>query len=127
MLNPPANNVVIGLPYQARFKSRKLVEGSPLGAGLTQRKKVIYLGLIGADLHPQGVKFGPDFDRLDDMPLMEDGAEVDPDAIWADYDKDAHDFGGEWNTDSRVCILAESPKPATLTALVVITELNDKS
>lgn len=126
-ISPAANNVVAGLPYQAKFKSRKLVEGSPLGVGLGQRKKVVYLGLIGADLHPQGVKFGPDFDRLDDMPLMEDGAEVDQDAIWEDYDKDAHDFGGEWNTDSRVCILAESPRPATLTALVVISELNDKS
>lgn len=126
-LNPPANNVVIGLPYQGRYKSRKLVEGSGFGAGLTQRKRTAYLGVIGADIHAQGIKYGPNFDDLDDMPLIERGQAVDQDKIWEDFDTDAFEFPGSWVTDNRVCILAESPKPATLLALVVIQEVNDKA
>lgn len=57
--------------------------------------------------------------RLDDMPEMEDGKAVDEDEVWEAYDKDSIEFPGEWNTDSRIALVAQSPRPCTVLAAVV--------
>lgn len=115
-----------GLAYAARYKSTKLAYAAGLGTALTQRKRVNYLGLILANTHAQGLRFGPDFDNLDDLPLVEDGAEVDGDYVWAEYDKDAVEFPGTYDTDSRVCLEAAAPRPCTVLAAVIGLQTSDK-
>lgn len=110
------SKAVVGLPYDARYKSRKLIEGG----GLTQRKRVDHLGLLLENTHAQGISFGPDFDTMDDMPLVERGADVDQDSIWDEYDSDSVEFPGEWHTDSRICLKSNAPRPCTVLAAVAV-------
>ena len=114
--NAPYSNVIYGLPYTAQFKSAKL--GTIDGIGLLERKKVNQIGFIAENLHYQGLQYGPDFTELYDMPLVEQGQVTAADFIWEDYHEDNFPFGGEWIPDSRICLQAASPRPATILAAI---------
>lgn len=112
-----------GLYYMARWKSGKLGQlQSQIGLALKSHKTIAQLGLIAANIHRYGVKFGQDFDNLDDLPSMEDGAPVDEGAVREDYDQPTMTFPGTYTVDSRLCLQSESPKPATILALVAEVE-----
>jgi hypothetical protein len=116
-LPTPHRNVVIGLPYTAQFQSSKLgVQNS--GSMLNQQKKVGHIGFILADTHRRGVRFGPSFDYLDDMPQIENGAPVTQE-VETDYDENLIEFPGTWTTDMRVCIVGAAPRPATVMAITI--------
>ncbi len=118
---------VVGLPYSARYKSVKLAYGAMGGeTALTQKKKVTQLGVIARNMHYQGLRHGPDFDTLDDLPLVESYAETDADTIWTDYDAEPFTFAGNWASDSRLCLQACAPRPVTLLAAIVMMEENPK-
>lgn len=112
---------VVGLGYDARFKSSKLAYSAQGGTAINQKKRIDAIGLVLADTHAQGVRYGASYSDgdLDDMPLVEDGADVDPDAIWSHYDKAMIDQGSDWDTDPRLCIIASAPRPATVMAATV--------
>ena len=120
----PFSNVVYGLPYIGQFKSAKL--GTIGGIGLLERKKVNRLGFIAENLHYQGVQYGPDFNTLYDMPLVEQGQVTADDFIWEDYHEDNFSFGGEWIPDSRLCLQFQSPRPATILACLAEFESVEK-
>jgi hypothetical protein len=125
-LDSPASNIVAGLGYSAPYKSTKLAYSSVMGTALTQRKKVDRVGLILNNTHAQGLTFGPDFDVMDDMPRDEYGAYVPDGKIWEAYDSDAIEFPGDWNTDSRICLMAKAPRPVTILAAIIGIITNDK-
>jgi hypothetical protein len=50
----------------------------------------------------------------------------DDEAIKEVHDDVTHPFGGEWNTDSRVCMTIQPGHPASLLGLVVSMETNEK-
>lgn len=110
------SNIVYGLQYEGRFKSLKLA--SIEGIGLLERKRVNKIGFLAQNLHYQGLQYGPDFNNLYDLPLVEKGQETAEDFIWDEYHEDNFGFGGEWDPDSRICLLAQSPKPCTLLAAI---------
>lgn len=111
------SNIVVGVPYTAQFQSAKLgVQGQ--GSMLNQQKKGGHVGFILADTHRRGVRFGPSFDYLDDMPLIEDGALVTQE-VEADYDQNLIEFPGTWTTDMRICVVAQAPRPATVMAITL--------
>lgn len=116
-----------GLAYTARYKSTKLAYGAQAGTALTQRKRIDHLGVILSNTHVGGLQYGQDFDAMDDLPLVEDGAEVDSDFIYASYDKDAFEFPGDYNTDSRLCLQSQSPRPCTVLAAVIGMETNEQT
>lgn len=112
-----AGNIMVGLPYTARFKSGKLVAlATQLGTPLNQHKQIKGLGLCMADVHRRGVQFGKDFTHLDDLPSMEEGAAVDDNAIREAYDEPVFPFGGDWDTDSRLCLQSRAPRPCVILA-----------
>ena len=119
-LTTAASDVVAGLGYQARFKSAKLGELS--GITLLERKKVNRLGFIAKWLHHLGLKYGPDFTNMRELPQIENGKDVATDTVWEDYHEDDFAFGGDWDTDSRICLEANAPKPATLLAAIAEME-----
>ena len=121
-----ATTGIVGLAYRGRFKSTKLAYASQLGTALTQRKRQSHLGLVMRNTHAQGVKYGPDFDTLDDLPLIEEGAPVDTDSIHSEYDMDMFEFPGGWKPDSRLCLEMNAPRPATIMGVVVGLEETDK-
>jgi hypothetical protein len=112
----PFSNVIVALQYQAQFKSTKLA--SLQGIGLLEYKRVNKLGFLAENLHHLGLQYGPDFDTLYDLPQRERGQNIAPGFIWDDYHEEDFPFGGEWEEDSRVCLQAESPKPATVLAAI---------
>jgi len=114
----PVSAVVIGLGYSARFKSAKLGLATQNSVGMSLPKRGDHIRLLLADTHRKGLRFGPDFDNLDDMPLIEDGELVTAE-VAADYDNDPIEFPGAWGDDLRICLLAQAPRPATVMAVAL--------
>lgn len=119
-------NRCAGLAYRARYKGTKLAQVGNGRSGLTQKKKIGALGLILVDTHPQGLSFGPAFDRLDTMPETDRYADVDQSQTWDEYDSEPIWFPGEWDTDSRLCLEANAPRACTVLAAVVEMDQNSK-
>ena len=116
---------VVGLPYSAPWKSSRLVElMSQFGGSLTDRQRVESLGLILADVHAKGLKYGRTLVEADmqDLPEIEAGAPVDANAIRTDYSTEPIAFPGEWSSDARLCLLAKAPRPCTVLAAIANVE-----
>lgn len=109
-------NIVVGLPYDAQFQSAKLGVQGVSGSMLNQQKKGSAIGFILADTHRRGLRFGPTFDVLDDMPLIEEGTLV-TEEVAEEYDQNFIEFPGTWTTDLRICIVGQAPRPATVMAI----------
>ena len=120
-------SAVVGLAYRGRFKSTKLAYLAEAGmTALGQKKKVNYIGLLLADTHKKGIRYGMDFNNMDELPDVEDEQEVAANHVWPDYDKGLMEFEGEWNTDSRLCLEAHAPRPCTVLGCVISMQMNSK-
>lgn len=115
-----------GLPYSAKYKSSKLSYAAGLGTALLQKKKINQLGLIMSNCHAQGVKYGKDFNRMFALPKSPNWVPIDQNSVISDYDEESFPFGGEWDTDSRLCLQSEAPNPCTICAAIVSVQTNDK-
>lgn len=121
-----ATTGIVGLPYQASFKSFKLAFDAVQGStSLGQRQRVSSLAIIGANMHHKGVKYGKDFDSLQSLPQVIDGKPVATDTIFSSYDFPAISFAGDSAVDSRVCLRSFAPRPATILAAVVGLDTDD--
>ncbi len=116
----------VGLGYQARWKSSKNAFADAAGTALNQPKRIDGLAVILQNTHCRGLQYGPDFDTLDDLPLVEDYDELDHDTVHEFYDKDSFEFPGDWSTDSRLCLVANAPRPCTVLAATLTMQTNDK-
>jgi hypothetical protein len=114
--------VTVGLPYIAQFKSSKLAVATQMELLFGHGKRISEISFVLADTHAKGIRFGPDFDNLDDRPLREGWADIDPDEITEAYDEDTIMFQSEWATDLRVCLQAQAPRPCTVMAVKLIVE-----
>lgn len=108
-----ATTGVVGLGYRARFKTAKL------GQTLSKQKNVDRIAPVLKDTHAQGLWMGPDFDHLDNLPLMYQGAPVDSNSVYSEYDEESQSFPGNWNTDARVCMEARAPRSCNVLALTI--------
>jgi len=117
----------VGLAYDADFKSAKPALATAYGNSLLQKKIIHQIGVLMANTHAQGLTYGPDFDHLDNLPVMESGVAIDGDDVWTAYDKEPFTFSGTWDTDSRVCLRASAPRPCTLLAIVIGWNVHEKS
>lgn len=117
---------VVGLSYTAQWKSAKLAYAAQGGSALNQRKKFDHLGAILDRTHHRGLKYGPDFDNLSSLPLVEQDEDVAEDTIHQHYDEDPFEFEGEWKADSRLCLQAQAPRPCTILAATLPIEERGK-
>ena len=108
--------MVVGLSYTAQFKSSKLA--TAMRSTLNRKKKLDRLGVVLRNTHYQGLQYGPDFSNLYDLPQVEDGVTQAADTIYSHYDEERFPFGGEWDTDARLCLQAQSPRPCTVLSCV---------
>lgn len=122
----PVQTAVVGLGYEARFKSTKLGIGATQGSALTQKKKIETIGLLLADTHNQGIEYGQSFERMDPLPLVVEGVETPTDTIWTEFDNPMVPLPGVWQTDARLCLRATAPRPATVLAAVIGVSTHDK-
>jgi|GEM_PF-484003 len=121
-----ATTGIVGLAYRARFKSTKLAYAAGGGSALNRKKKITRLGLILAYAHAKGIKFGDSFDsdKMRQMPSMENGQAVDEDTVHTHYDEPLTSPIGGWDTDSRLCLESNAPRPCTVLAATVEVETN---
>lgn len=119
-------NAVVGIGYTAPWQSVKLAQTIQGGTTLGQVKNIDHLGVILANAHSQGLQYGPNFNDMQPMPLNEGGYNIDPNTVWSAYDNEPFEFDGDWDTDSRLCLLAASPRPVTITAAVIEMKTNVK-
>ncbi len=112
--------------FTAPFYSAKLAYGAQGGSALTQKKKIDHLGLILFDTHFQGLRMGQSFLALDGLPEMIQEAVVPDDTVFDEYDEPAIPVGGSWDTDARLCLLAQAPRPAKVGAVIVSINTNEK-
>lgn len=120
------SNAIVGLPYSSFYKSSKLAYASP--APLGQLKKVNAIGMVVSNTHYQGVRYGRDINCLDNLPLINPntGKKIAPNTIFSALDTKMFSFGGNWDTDSRICLSAQAPRPATILAVEFAITTNDK-
>jgi hypothetical protein len=127
-LSSAVTSAVVGLGYTAQYKSVKISAiydrgGTPL----TQPKIVTQLGVILKNTHYQGLTYGPTFDWMDSLPLIEGWTATATNTVWSDYDEGMFEFDGEYSPDARICFEANAPRPCTLIACVVGVQLNEKN
>lgn len=129
-LSVSVTDACVGLPYTAQWQSMKQAFAAALGTPLNQAKRIDQLGLVLQNTHAGGIHFGPDFDHLDDIPLADlprtlaNDAVPDEDAILTEYDQQMTGFNDIWSTDSRVCLQAASPRPATCLAFTASMDVS---
>lgn len=116
---------VVGLPYTATFKSAKLAYGAGLSIGSI--KKIDQIAFVLLHTHAQGLTFGQDLSAMEPMPLREDGSIVSDDYIWDQYDKKVNMVAGRWDSDSRIILRAQSPRPATVAACLLSVDASGKT
>lgn len=126
-LPTPVTNYVVGLRYTASWQSAKLVEimENPAGS-LNDHQQLKSLGLLLADVHAQGLKYGQSLTEADmnGLPLIEEGTTVDPDTVHTAYSSEPIVFPGVWTTDGRLCFLAKAPRPVTVLAGIAELEFH---
>jgi len=119
-------HVVGGLPYPADFKSTKLAYGAQGSTAMTMKKRIDRLALVLHQTHNNALFVGSDTGHLDPMPRVTDeGATVDANKIYAEYDKYGFPFNGEWDEDSRLYIRGKAPRPATIMAALPRVTTNE--
>jgi len=121
-----ALTIIACLGYVAPFMSAKLAYGAQLGSALTQKKRIDHLGLVLYDTNYQGLMFGQRFDMLDNMPLIEAGEATPAGTVWSEFDEPMIEVPGSWNTDARLCLLAQAPNPCTVGGVVIGLSTNEK-
>lgn len=119
-------HVVGGLPYRADFKSTKLAYGAQGSTAMTMKKRIDRLALVLHQTHNNALFVGSDTGHLDPMPRVTDeGATVDANKIYAEYDKFGFPFDGDWDEDSRLYIRGKAPRPATIMAALPRVTTNE--
>lgn len=118
---------VVGLPYVADWRSTKLAYAAEAGTALAQMKRTDKIGFVLYQAHNNGLFFGNDTGNLDPLPRVTDeGAVVDADKIFIEFDQVAMPFPGLWDADSRIHLRAKAPRPMTVLAAVPTVETNEK-
>lgn len=120
-----AADVLVGLPYEAAYKSTKLAYAAAAGTALAQTKRVNLVAMVLGRVHNDGIAFGRDFANMDRLPRLYRGRPVDPNEVFDHYEEPAITFPGEWNTDARICLKAKAPRPCVVEAAIVSVETNE--
>lgn len=116
-------HAIYGLPYRARYQSSKLGYVGD-GVALNNQRRLVSLGLILADTHAKGIHYGDKFSLLDDLPGTGIQGEVVPDDyIWQEFDDKKFSIASDWGPDSRLCLEANAPRPATVMAAIILMEI----
>lgn len=127
---PVTGRVIVGLPYEGRWKSTKLAYAAQTGTAMSQRKNVLAVSPILYATHNKAALFGTSFDGnmdpINQVFEMEDlgAAMLDTDR---DYDYDAFPVEGDWSPDARLCIKFRSPLPATVLGVGIMMEAHENA
>lgn len=119
-----ASTIIAYLGYVAPLQSAKLAYAAQGGSALTMKKKVDHVGLILYDTGATALQIGQRMDALDPMPLIEAEQLTPVGTVWSEYDCPPIEVPGGWDTDSRLCLLAQAPNPCMVGGAVVAMTTN---
>lgn len=122
-----ASSIVAMFGFVGAFMSAKLAYGAQLGTALTQRKRVDHIGLVLFDAGLTSLKSGARFDVLDALPAIEGSATIPAGTVWSQYDAAEIELPGEWDTDARICLLAQAPNPVKVGGIVLSMMTSERS
>jgi hypothetical protein len=125
-LTDGVHHAVVGLPYDANWRSGKLAYGAQAGTALAQMKRVAQTALVLYNTHARGLFLGDDTGALDPLPRVIEGATVDQDHIFPSLDMVAFPTPGTHKTDPRSHIRAKAPRPATVLAAIPSPQTNER-
>jgi hypothetical protein len=114
-----AKKITAYLGFYAPFRSAKLAYGAQMGTALLQQKKIEKVGVLMFDTHYQGLQYGSEIDNLQPLPLSLGGQDLSSDTVFTEHDEAMVGLSGSWNTDSRLHLMAQAPKPCTLAGVVI--------
>ena len=117
---------VAGLPYSGLYRSAKLAYADSAGTALLQRKRLSHVGIIAVDMHAQALQIGSSTGTTFPLPRRERSETISTDFIFSEYDFDAVPFAGFWDTDSRLVLTADAPRPVTVLGAVITIQTKDK-
>lgn len=117
-------NACIGLGSTAQYKSTKLAYGGQTGTAITKMKRVESISPVLYNTHFQGIQYGRDFGHLMNLNATINNTVAAPNTIYDTYDDTAIPFGGELDTDSRLCLQAAYPRPCTVLGVIVNMKTN---
>lgn len=124
-LSTAVTSAIVGLTYTAQYKSCKLAyAAAPGNSALNARKRIAGLGIIAADMHYQGLKYGQDFSNLNSLHKVYRGKTQAADTVYSEFDDDLTALNSTWTTDARLCLQATAPRPCTLLAVTIVVETN---
>ena len=126
-------NAVAGLPYTAEYYSSKILGLQYEGVVIPEVKRINKISFVLHNTHYQGLKYGTaltkdglgNYTKLDNLPLVYEGAPVPPDTIYSSYTTRPIVFSGEFTTDTRIALVAQSPRPCTLLAAIMGMTIDD--
>jgi len=124
--NAIASVITACLGYVAPFMSAKLAYAAQKGSPLGQKKRIGHIGLIAYDMAAQACLYGQRFDALDPLPQVEAGQATPAGTVWSEYDEPLIEAAGEWNTDARLCLLAQAPNPCTIGGVTIDINTSEK-
>lgn len=119
-----ATTIIAYLGFVAPFQSAKLAYAAPGASPINVRKKLNRIGLVLYDTAAQGLQIGQRPDHLDSLPQMEGGEVVASGTVWPEYEEPMITVPGEWDTDSRLFLLAQAPNPCTVGAVSIELSTN---
>jgi len=121
-----ATTIIAFFGYMAPFMSAKLAYAAVGGSALNQKKKIDHVGLVLYDTYYQGLQYGQRFDKLDDMPLVNAGQTTPSGTVWSEFEEPSISLPGSWDTDARLCLLAQAPNPCTVGTAVIGIDTKEK-
>lgn len=123
----PVSTYCAGLGYDWQFQSVKLAYAAELGTPLAQKKRIARLGIVAANTASNGIQYGRDFQTMYDLPATYKGGPVAEGQVFTTYDDETFAFPGAWDTDSRLCLAGQAPRPAILLAAVIDMETREQA
>jgi hypothetical protein len=123
-LPTPASKAQIGLPIRARLQTMRLNAGA--ADGTSQGKTARINKATVRFLETLGCKFGPSFDKMDeiDFRVVANLMDGPPDLFTGDQ---LIDFDADYSTDPWVCIETSEPQPCTVVGIMPIISTYDRS
>lgn len=119
------SKVVVGLGYEARYRSSKLAYGAEQGTALTQKGRSLHISLI-LQGSTSAVEYGQDFDQMDFLPdrMITDKYDTGPGLMDATTEQFA--VPGRHSRDPRLCLRARSPSPVRVAGYVLGHQTNER-
>lgn len=123
-LQNTAGKVQVGLGSRARLQTMRLNAGG--GDGTTQGKTSRINKVAVRFQDSLGCKFGPSFDKLEEMLFRQviDGMDNAPGLFSGDK---VVEFDADYSTDPWVCVQQDEPFPSTIVAIVPVNSAYDYS